>query len=82
MVVETPTYPHAYEAIAEAGGRLVSTPVTAAGWDMDHFLEILNRMRPEMAYCIPDFQNPTGASMPSAHRERLADAARRASGRR
>ncbi|UCZ91746.1 PLP-dependent aminotransferase family protein [Gordonia sp. WA4-43] len=78
VVVETPTYPHAYEAIAEAGGRLVSTPVTAAGWDMDHFLEILNRMRPEMAYCIPDFQNPTGASMPSAHRERLADAARRA----
>ena len=33
VVVETPTYPHAYEAIAEAGGRLVSTPVTAAGWD-------------------------------------------------
>ncbi|WP_245906339.1 MocR-like transcription factor YczR [Mycolicibacterium palauense] len=78
VVVEAPTYPHAYEAILSAGGRLASTPVSDSGWDLDHLTSVLERIRPELLYLIPDFHNPTGASMPADHRERVLAAARRA----
>ena len=36
VVVETPTYPHAVDALRRAGARLVGVPVTTdAGWDLD-----------------------------------------------
>ncbi|MDZ7883582.1 MAG: PLP-dependent aminotransferase family protein, partial [Mycobacterium sp.] len=78
VVVEAPTYPHAYEAVLSAGGRLVSTPVSNSGWDIDHFVSVVERVRPELAYLIPDFHNPTGACMPAEHRERILAATRRA----
>lgn len=77
VIVEAPTYPHAYEAILTAGGRLASTPVSNHGWDTDHLVSLVHRMRPQLAYLIPDFHNPTGATMPEADRERVLDAARR-----
>jgi DNA-binding transcriptional MocR family regulator len=77
-LVETPTYPHAYEALLDAGARLVTTPVTSEGWDVDHLGDVLNRSRPALAYLIPDFHNPTGASMPPGERDRLIAHARRA----
>ena len=77
VVVEAPTYPHAYEAVLTAGGRLASTPVSNLGWDGEHLVSIVTRMRPQLAYLIPDFHNPTGATMPEAVRERVLDAARR-----
>ncbi|CAN5431853.1 PLP-dependent aminotransferase family protein [soil metagenome] len=77
VIVEAPTYPHAYEAILTAGGRLSTTPVTNSGWDVDHLTSVLERVRPELLYLIPDFHNPTGASMPAEQRERVFAAARR-----
>ena len=77
VVIEAPTYPHAYEAILTAGGRLATTPVSDLGWDAEHLVSIVTRMRPQLAYLIPDFHNPTGATMPAAVRERVLDAARR-----
>ncbi len=77
-LVEAPTYPHAYEALLDAGARLVTTPVTSEGWDIDHLGDVLNRSRPALAYLIPDFHNPTGASMPPGERDRLIAHARRA----
>jgi DNA-binding transcriptional MocR family regulator len=76
VLVESPSYPHAYEALLEAGAQLVTTPVTMQGWDSEHLLATLERTRPALAYLVPDFQNPTGASMPPALRSRLAAAAR------
>ena len=77
-LVESPTYPHAYEAIQRTGARVISTPVTATGWDIDHFEQTLLRARPSLAYIIPDFHNPTGASLPAVDRARIARAARAA----
>ncbi len=76
-LVEAPTYPHAYDALQRAGARLITTPVTTAGWDVDHLIETMAAARPTLAYLVPDFQNPTGASMPPDSRGRVADAARR-----
>lgn len=75
-LVESPTYPHAYEAFQRAGARLVASPVTTQGWDMRHLLATIHQVRPVAAYLIPDFHNPTGASMRSEDRARLVHAAR------
>lgn len=77
-LVESPTYPHAYEAYHRAGARMVASPVTTAGWDIPHLIATIQRSRPVVAYLIPDFHNPTGASMGPDDRARVAAAARAA----
>lgn len=77
-LVESPTYPHAYEAFQRAGARMVATPTTADGWDIPHLLATIQQTRPAVAYLIPDFQNPTGASMDPEDRARIVHTARAA----
>jgi len=83
VLIETPTYPHAYEALRSAGGRLMPVSVTAAlpgaepGWDEASLLQTLERSNPVLGYLMPDFQNPTGQSMPAEQRERVLAAAAR-----
>lgn len=78
VLVESPTYPHALDAFRLAGGRLVTTPVTSAGWDPERLRDTFERVRPSLAYLVPDFQNPTGASMPPEIRDQAVHQARRA----
>lgn len=69
MLVETPTYPHAADALRRAGARLVGVPVTTDdGWDLDRAEQAFARTLPVMAYLMPDFQNPTGRSMDAEER--------------
>jgi Transcriptional regulators containing a DNA-binding HTH domain and an aminotransferase domain (MocR family) and their eukaryotic orthologs len=77
-LIEAPTYPHAHEALAAAGARLVTVPVsteTADGWDVDELLNTLRRTSPAVAYVMPEFQNPTGRTMAPAVRRQLLSAA-------
>ncbi len=77
--IETPTYPHAAEALREAGARLVGIPVTAAdGWDLDRAEQAFARTSPVLAYLMPTFQNPTGRSMTITEQQAIAAAAMRA----
>jgi len=79
-MVETPSYPHAYEALRLAGARLDgfgTVPVTVDGWDMDRLERVLTGIRPALAYVIPDHHNPTGASMTLAERTALVRTAER-----
>ncbi|PZF85174.1 PLP-dependent aminotransferase family protein [Jiangella anatolica] len=78
VLVEAPTYPHAIDAFRLSGGRLVTTPVTTSGWDGDRLRDAFERARPAVAYLVPDFQNPTGASMPPGQRDDVVRHARRA----
>lgn len=78
VLVEAPSYPHAYEALKSAGRRLVPVAVDARqGWDDDGLEQTFQRARPALAYVMPDFHNPTGAVMPGAQRERLMAVAAR-----
>ena len=78
--MEHPTYPNVLHALATVGarpvpvsmgpepdGELGSGAVTAAVRDA----------APRLAYLIPDFQNPTGAQLDAAGRQRLVELARR-----
>ncbi|NYF17122.1 DNA-binding transcriptional MocR family regulator [Microbacterium sp. AK009] len=79
VLIETPTYPHAAEALRQAGARLTAVPVTIReGWDIERAEQVLQRTLPVAAYVMPDFHNPTGRSMSGAERDALARGAERA----
>ncbi|MGA7149101.1 MAG: PLP-dependent aminotransferase family protein [Microbacterium sp.] len=79
VLVETPTYPHAVDALRRAGARLVGVPVTTEdGWDLDRAEQVFDRTVPAMAYLMPDFQNPTGRTMTTGEREAFLRAGERA----
>ncbi|MEV4774943.1 PLP-dependent aminotransferase family protein [Microbacterium sp. LWH12-1.2] len=77
-LIEQPTFPHAIEALRRHGYRMQATPVEVDGWDAGHVTDILLSARPQAAYLIPDFHNPTGATMTDAAREVIATTARSA----
>ncbi|MCB0896676.1 MAG: PLP-dependent aminotransferase family protein, partial [Nocardioidaceae bacterium] len=77
VLVESPTYPNATDALRHAGARLVAAPVDPEGWDLDAIGATLRQSAPRLAYLVPDFQNPTGHLMTDAQREELATHLRR-----
>jgi DNA-binding transcriptional MocR family regulator len=77
-LVESPSYPHAYEALRLTGARLVPVSVTSdEGWDEAALEQGLQRSSPAMGYLMPDFHNPTGRTMPPEQRERMLALAER-----
>ena len=74
VLVETPVYPNAPLSFAGAGGRLVTTPIDDAGWDLETLEATLRRSAPKVSYLIADFQNPTGHLLDDAARTRVATA--------
>ena len=77
-LIENPTYPHALDALKAAGARIAPVSVTAEdGWDEFSLEQVIQRTSPSLGYLMPDYHNPTGASMSDELRERvLALAAR------
>ncbi|MDO9455433.1 PLP-dependent aminotransferase family protein [Nocardioides sp.] len=77
VLVESPVYPNATQAISNSGARLRAVPVDPGGWDLDAVGAALDEVRPTLAYLIPDFQNPTGHVMSEADRATYARHLRR-----
>jgi DNA-binding transcriptional MocR family regulator len=77
VLVESPVYPNATDALRHAGARLTPSPVDQDGWDLDAVGAALRQSAPRLAYLIPDFQNPTGHLMTDAQREEYAGHLRR-----
>jgi DNA-binding transcriptional MocR family regulator len=78
VLIETPTYPHAADALRRADARLVGVPVTTdEGWDLDRAEQAFARTLPVLAYLMPDFQNPTSRSMGAEDRDAILQAAER-----
>ena len=47
------------------GAQLVGIPVGADGMDMAQLERVLERERPRFLVVTPNFQNPTGATLPA-----------------
>ncbi len=77
MLVESPTYPNATDALRHSGARLVPAAVDPDGWDLDAIGATVRQSAPRLAYLVPDFQNPTGQVMDDAQREEYAAHLRR-----
>lgn len=82
IMIESPVYSNAIEALRLGGGRLISSPLSDSlgdeGWDLDGIEATLRQTSPHLAYLIPDFQNPSGFLMGDAARGRYARALRTA----
>jgi DNA-binding transcriptional MocR family regulator len=72
VLVESPVYPNATEALRNSGARLAASPVDPNGWDLDAVRAALRQTAPRLTYLIPDFQNPTGLLMSDEERETYA----------
>ncbi len=78
VLLETPTYPGALDAVRAHGCVAVGVPVGAEGWDLPLLRAALRDARPVLGYLIPDFQNPTGYWASARERAGVARAARAA----
>jgi len=77
-VVEYPAYVGALRAFAAYQPEIVGVPVDDAGLDTDRLAELLaSGLRPKLCYVVPNFSNPSGATMSAARRARLGELAAR-----
>src|SRR5215468_3127766 len=75
VLVESPTYPNALDALTRARTRVVAVGLAPEGWDIEAFVATLRQSLPRLAYLMPDFHNPVGHLMGARDRAALATAA-------
>ncbi|HSB39135.1 MAG TPA: PLP-dependent aminotransferase family protein [Gaiellaceae bacterium] len=76
VLVERPTYDRPRKILAAAGIELAEIPVDAGGLDVEAAERALEDTPAAFLYTIPTFQNPTGATLGEARRNRLAELSR------
>lgn len=77
VACENPTYTGLWNVFDSSGVRLLGIPVTPEGMDLDALESALGQTRVKLIFCSPNFQNPTGFTMPLAARQRLLELAQR-----
>ncbi len=76
ILVESPTYLGALQAWNAYGAEYITVPVDEYGMRTDLLEEAL-RIGPKFIYVLPNFQNPTGTTMPLERRMKLIELADR-----
>ena len=71
VLIEDPVYLGVRSVFERAGARLIGVPVGPEGIDLESLERIIARERPRLLCVTPNFQNPTGATMPLAARQAL-----------
>jgi len=74
VVVESPTYLAALQAWNIYGARYLPVPTDEWGMRTGGLQQLLAK-RPKLLYCLPNFQNPTGATLSLSRRRRLIEQA-------
>jgi 2-aminoadipate transaminase len=77
VLVEAPTYDRSILILQRAGAEVVGIPVDGDGIDTDGLAAELEREAPAFLYVIPNFQNPSGATMTLERRRRVLELAAR-----
>lgn len=78
VAIEDPVYPGIHHVLGRAGARLRGLPVDGEGIDPERLERLMAEERPKLLVVTPNFQNPTGATMPLAARLSVIRAARAA----
>lgn len=78
VIVEDPTYGGLKSVFERQGVRLVGLPVGSHGIDPVDLERSLERERPRLVLLTPNFQNPTGATLPIDARRRIGELITRA----
>ena len=77
VAVEAPTYTNGTDVITGYGGAVLEVPTDAEGLDVDALRELGASAPPKLIYVIPNFQNPSGATMSLRRRTELVELAER-----
>jgi 2-aminoadipate transaminase len=78
VAVEAPTYLGALMAFERYEARVEGVPIDDDGLLVDALADRLEGgLAPKLLYVIPDYQNPSGRTLPVARREALVDLCRR-----
>jgi 2-aminoadipate transaminase len=82
ILVEVPTYPGAIACFRNLQAEMVGIPQDENGIRTEILQKTLERLRqdrrrPKLLYTIPNFQNPSGATLSSERRAELAEIAAR-----
>jgi DNA-binding transcriptional MocR family regulator len=71
VLIEDPVYLGVRRVFERAGARLIGIPVSPDGIDLEELERVIARERPRLLCLTPNFQNPTGATMPLHARQAL-----------
>jgi GntR family transcriptional regulator/MocR family aminotransferase len=71
VLVENPTYSTAIDLFRTLGYQIVGIPMDNQGMQIDKLETLLQQYHPSLIYTIPNFHNPTGTCLSSAHRRQL-----------
>jgi 2-aminoadipate transaminase len=78
VLLEDPVYPGLRNVFVRGGARVVGVPVSDQGVEIDTLARIIEKERPRLVVLTPNFQNPTGTTMPEASRRAAIVMSRRA----
>jgi 2-aminoadipate transaminase len=78
VILEDPVYPGLRNAFVRGGARVLGAPVGPEGVEVAALGRMLERERPRLMVLTPDFQNPTGATLPFEARKTILGMAQRA----
>ncbi|EFH79906.1 PLP-dependent aminotransferase family protein [Ktedonobacter racemifer] len=76
VLVESPTYMGALQAMAPYGADYITVPSDENGLRTDALEEML-ALKPKLMYVLPNFQNPSGVTLSLERRKRLVELANR-----
>ena len=71
VAIEDPVYPGVKNLFLSAGAQVAGVRIGSNGMDLEDLERILERERPKLLVVTPNFQNPTGATMPLQSRKEL-----------
>jgi GntR family transcriptional regulator/MocR family aminotransferase len=77
ILVAKPTYNYALDLFRTLGFKLIGVPIDKDGMKVEMLEPLLQQHHPKLIYTIPNFQNPSGAYLPTARRRALAALAAR-----
>ncbi|PTX94669.1 aminotransferase [Opitutus sp. ER46] len=77
VLTENPTYLAAIQSFQTMEARFVPVPTDSEGLIPEALPDLIRQHKPKLLYTIPNFQNPTGVTLPERRRVALAEIAAR-----
>jgi 2-aminoadipate transaminase len=77
VLLEDPVYPGVRNVFQRGGARVIGVPVGEQGMDVEALGRAIEKERPRLMVVTPNFQNPTGSTLPLSSRRLVLESARR-----
>lgn len=75
VIVEAPTFLATIQCFRLYGANVIAAPIDAHGVQVDRLEQMILQHRPKLVYLIPNFGNPSGATLSLERRKRILEIA-------